>query len=82
MECEEDIFDINVENMNSFDILCAGFPCQPFSSAGLKKGMSDKRSDVYGKISEIINNKHPKIILLENVKNLVSINKGVPFKKL
>lgn len=82
MECEEDIFDINVENMNSFDILCAGFPCQPFSSAGLKKGMSDKRSDVYGKISEIINNKHPKIILLENVKNLVSINKGVPFKKI
>jgi len=69
-----DIFDINCKNIPEHNILCAGFPCQPYSTAGLKKGLSDERSKVFDKILDIIKNKKPHIILLENVKNLLTIN--------
>ena len=76
IECKEDIFDLDCKELPDFNILCAGFPCQPFSSAGLKKGMKDDRSNVYYKILDIIKEKKPDIILLENVKNLLLMNKG------
>lgn len=82
IKCKEDIFDLNVNELCNFDILCAGFPCQPFSSAGLKKGMKDDRSKVYDKILNIILEKQPKIVLLENVKNLLIINKGEVIKQI
>ena len=82
IKCKEDIFDLNVNELCNFDILCAGFPCQPFSSAGLKKGMKDDRSKVYDKILNIILEKQPKIVLLENVKNLLIINKGEVIKEI
>ena len=82
IKCEKNIFDLNEKKMPDFDILCAGFPCQPFSSAGLKKGMEDKRSKVYDKILKIISEKNPRIIILENVKNLLVINKGEVIKKI
>jgi DNA (cytosine-5)-methyltransferase 1 len=62
------------------DILCAGFPCQPFSIAGEKKGFKDERSNVFWKIIEILSFHKPKIIILENVKNLTSHDKGNTFK--
>ena len=62
------------KNIPYHDIMCAGFPCQPFSSAGKKLGMDDDRSKVYDKLLSIINKKKPKILLLENVKNLTSID--------
>ena len=68
--------------MCNFDILCSGFPCQPFSAAGLKKGMNDDRSKVYNKILNIILKKQPKIVLLENVKNLLVMNKGEVIKTI
>ena len=82
IKCKEDIFDLNVKELCNFDILCAGFPCQPFSSAGLKKGMKDDRSKVYEQILNIVSEKQPRIILLENVKNLLVMNKGEVIKKI
>jgi DNA (cytosine-5)-methyltransferase 1 len=82
MDCKEDIFDVDPEDLDTFNILCAGFPCQPFSSAGLKKGMNDNRSKVYGKILDIIEAKTPDIVLLENVKNLLVMDKGEVIKRI
>jgi DNA (cytosine-5)-methyltransferase 1 len=77
-----DIFSINVSDIPEHNILCAGFPCQPFSSAGKQKGMNDEKSKVYYKLIEIINTKLPNIVILENVKNLTIIDNGLLFKKI
>tara|TARA_Y100000385_G_scaffold288276_1_gene354452 strand:+ start:3877 stop:4830 length:954 start_codon:yes stop_codon:yes gene_type:complete len=75
----KDLHEINVNNIPSHDILCGGFPCQPFSIAGNKKGFDDNRSNVFWKIIEILNTHKPEIIILENVKNLKSHDKGITF---
>lgn len=63
-----------------FDILCAGFPCQAFSIAGYQKGFSDTRGTLFFDIEQIIEKHRPKVVFLENVKNLVSHDKGKTFK--
>lgn len=63
-----------------FDILCAGFPCQAFSIAGYQKGFSDTRGTLFFDIEQIIEKHRPKVIFLENVKNLVSHDQGKTFK--
>lgn len=65
---------------NNFDILCAGFPCQAFSIAGYRKGFSDTRGTLFFDVEQIIEKHRPKVIFLENVKNLVSHDKGKTFK--
>lgn len=65
---------------DSFDILCAGFPCQAFSIAGYQKGFSDTRGTLFFDVEQIIERHRPKAVFLENVKNLVSHNKGKTFK--
>jgi DNA (cytosine-5)-methyltransferase 1 len=75
-----DINNINVKDIPNHDILCGGFPCQPFSLAGQKKGFDDERSNVFWKIIEIIKFHNPSIIILENVKNLTSHDEGKTFK--
>ena len=76
-----DINKININKIPDFDILCAGFPCQPFSIAGKKKGFDDiKKGNLFYKILEIIDIKNPDIIFLENVKNLKSIYDGKTFE--
>lgn len=65
---------------NEFDILCAGFPCQAFSIAGYQKGFEDIRGTLFFDIEEIVRKHRPKVIFLENVKNLVSHDKGKTFK--
>jgi len=65
-----------------FDILCAGFPCQPFSIAGYRKGFSDTRGTLFFDIEQIIEKHKPKVVFLENVKNLVSHDEGKTFKVL
>lgn len=64
--------EVNVEDIPPHDILTGGFPCQPFSIAGHQEGFKDERSNVFWKILSIIDHHHPKCVILENVKNLVS----------
>ena len=78
---EGDINEINLNTIPDFDILCAGFPCQPFSIAGNQKGFKDKtKGNLFYSILKIIDKKQPSILILENVKNLYTINKGETFK--
>lgn len=72
----KDIFAIDATTLPDFDMLCAGFPCQPFSAAGKELGFSDPRGTIIFKLLEIISIKKPKIVFLENVTNLVRHNKG------
>lgn len=76
----KDIFDININNIPDFDMMCAGFPCQPFSQAGKGMGFSDDRGTVFFKLYEIIKIKKPKIIFFENVPNLIRHDKGNTFR--
>ena len=64
------------------DILCAGFPCQPFSIGGKRKGFDDVRGTLFFDIVRILKEKKPKIFILENVRGLVNHNKGKTFKKI
>ena len=57
-------------------MLCAGFPCQSFSYAGLKRGFEDTRGTLFYEIATILKDKKPKVALLENVKGLISHDKG------
>lgn len=74
-----DITQINECEIPAFDILCGGFPCQPFSNAGHKMGFEDTRGTLFFDIARIINHHKPKIVFLENVKGLRSHNKGRTF---
>ncbi len=59
-----------------FDVLCAGFPCQAFSNAGLKKGIEDTRGTLFYHIAEILSTHKPKAVFLENVRGLISNDNG------
>ena len=76
----KDLNTIDVANIPSHNLLCGGFPCQPFSIAGEQKGFDDKRSNVFWKIVEILENHKPETIILENVKNLKSHDKGNTYR--
>lgn len=68
----KDLNEVKVEDIPPHDILTGGFPCQPFSIAGLQEGFKDERSNVFWKILSIIDHHQPKCVILENVKNIVS----------
>ncbi|MCM1500794.1 MAG: DNA (cytosine-5-)-methyltransferase [Clostridium sp.] len=75
-----DITQVNEKDIPDFDILLGGFPCQPFSQAGLHKGFSDTRGTLFFDIERIIKEKGPKAFLLENVKQLKGHDKGRTYK--
>lgn len=77
-----DINDVKTSEIPDFDIMLAGFPCQAFSIAGYKQGFNDEkgRGNLYFELERIFKIKKPSIILLENVKNLVSHDKGKTFE--
>jgi len=75
-----DITLINEKDIPNFDVLLAGFPCQPFSNAGLKMGFEDTRGTLFFYIARIINHHKPKVVFLENVKGLKSHNNGRTFR--
>jgi len=80
IESEKDLSELVIENIPAFDIICAGFPCQPFSKAGFREGFKDSRGNIFFDICKIIDYHKPKYIILENVRNLVSHDKGKTFK--
>ncbi len=86
---QKDLFreDITLEEnqeviSENFDILCAGFPCQPFSQAGFRKGFSETRGTLFFEIAKIIKNKQPKAFFLENVRHLLNHDNGNTFKTI
>lgn len=76
----EDITKFPSSDIPDFDILCGGFPCQPFSQAGLKNGFNDDRGNLFFNISDIIQVKQPKAFFLENVRGLLTHDNGNTFK--
>ena len=77
-----DITQVKVSEIPSFDLLLAGFPCQPFSHAGLKKGFEDTRGTLFFDIARIAKHHRPKALVLENVKGLVGHDKGNTFREI
>ncbi|MFK4376986.1 DNA (cytosine-5)-methyltransferase 1 [Bacillus sp. RC218] len=73
---ERDIATVPLNEIPSHDILLGGFPCQPFSQAGLKLGFEDTRGTLFFNVAQIISDKRPAAFLLENVKQLRGHDKG------
>ena len=79
-----DIHDISLDDIPVCDVLIGGFPCQPFSMMGLQKGFEDTRGTLFFRIAEVINHyietgHAPKVIVLENVRRLLTHDKGRTF---
>lgn len=79
-----DINEVDLYSIPEHDVLIGGFPCQPFSMMGKEQGFKDYRGTLFFKVIEIINNQlerghQPKIVVLENVRNLLSHDKGRTF---
>lgn len=68
-----------IDEIPKHDLLTAGFPCQPFSSAGKKKGLRDIRGTLFQQIVTVLKNRQPKYFVLENVKRLLQMEKGFHF---
>lgn len=85
-EFNDDIRKISPNSIPEHDILCAGFPCQPFSQAGLKKGFDDgddsERGNLFFCILDIIEAKNPKAFILENVRHLINHDDGKTFNTI
>lgn len=75
-----DITKVDKSAIPDFDILCGGFPCQPFSQAGHKLGFDDTRGTLFFDIAEIIKIKQPKAFFLENVRGLFKHDNGRTFE--
>jgi len=77
-----DVRKINPGELEDFDCLCAGFPCQAFSIAGKRRGFDDTRGTLFFEIMRIAREKQPSILFLENVKGLLSHDKGETFRTI
>lgn len=75
-----DITQIKPGDIPDHDVLCAGFPCQPFSQAGQKRGFEDTRGTLFFNILEILQEKRPKAYFLENVRGLLKHDDGRTFE--
>lgn len=75
-----DIHDVNPNEIPYADVIMGGFPCQAFSIAGYRKGFEDDRGDLFFELLKMISSKKPRVIFIENVKNLVSHDHGNTFK--
>ena len=76
---EGDIREIDKSSVPDFDILTAGFPCQPFSVCGKGKGFADPRGNLFFEIGKTIDAKRPSVVFLENVANLIEHDGGRTF---
>ena len=77
-----DITTINEKDLPDFDLLVGGFPCQSFSIAGKRGGFDDTRGTMFFEIARIVREKQPRFLLLENVKGLLSHDKGNTFRTI
>lgn len=77
-----DITKINETELPDFDFLCGGFPCQSFSIAGKRGGFEDTRGTMFFEICRILKTKRPRLLLLENVKGLLSHDVGKTFETI
>ena len=75
-----DITEVSEKDIPQFDVLCAGFPCQPFSIAGKRMGFNDSRGTMFFEVARIIKHNKPKIAFLENVSGIVSHDSGKTIK--
>lgn len=71
-----DVTQLSIEDIPDFDILCAGFPCQAFSSAGKRQGFADTRGTLFFEVERILRAKLPQGFILENVEGLVNHDGG------
>lgn len=79
-ECDQrDIRTVDAGTLPDFDLLCGGFPCQSFSVAGKRGGFDDTRGTLFFEVARIAQKKRPRLLLLENVKGLLSHNRGQTF---
>lgn len=79
---EKDLNDLSTDEVSPIDILTGGFPCQAFSIAGYQKGFRDDRGNVFFRILDFIDALNPQVVFLENVKNLISHDKGKTFERI
>ena len=77
-----DITKVDASSIPDFDILTGGFPCQPFSQAGLKKGFNETRGTLFFDIARIIKEKQPKAFFIENVRGLLKHDDGKTFSTI
>ena len=82
MNILDDICEINPSDIEDYDILCAGFPCQPFSQAGHHKGFEDSRGTMFSQVMRFVKHNVPKIVVLENVQALLNHDNGKSFLKI
>lgn len=77
---ERDIREVDPKSLPKFDVLLAGFPCQPFSMIGKRDGLKDSRGQLFNEVIKFLNARKPSAFVLENVKNLLKHNKGETYK--
>lgn len=77
-----DIYDVKADELPEFDVMLAGFPCQAFSVAGYREGFNDRkgRGELFFELERIFSARKPKIVFLENVKNLATHDGGNTYK--
>ena len=76
---ESDVRDIDPRTLPDIDVIVAGFPCQPFSIMGYRRGFKDPRGNLFFEISRFIDIKRPRVVFLENVRNLMEHDNGKTF---
>lgn len=74
-----DVRTLNADNLPDFDLLCGGFPCQPFSMAGKRQGFNEERGTLFHELVRLAEARKPPHLLFENVKGLLSAQEGYCF---
>ncbi|MDR1042604.1 MAG: DNA cytosine methyltransferase [Clostridiales Family XIII bacterium] len=78
----DDIYNVDSKDIPSADIVIGGFPCQGFSVANMKRHTEDVRNELYKQLIRVIVDKRPKYFLAENVKGILSLDKGAVFRMI
>ena len=79
---DKDMTTRDVTKLPPIDLYVCGFPCQPFSNAGKRKGMKEKRGQIFWHCLDVINEKLPSVFILENVKGIQTIDDGKTFNMI